>query len=156
MHVLANGHTLWRNCINLTGGMSKDAVSQSSFRFDVIRVWYALFKMTNGRMSVLHYPSLKPRSNKRKLEQTITSPRKGHHSVERITSEESTGSKRRLRCRICKKKTSYKCSKCSNPGDPLVLCSIETGRHCWNTYHLAREYDVASSQSQTGSQEIED
>ena len=46
--------------------------------------------------------------------------------------------------------------KFSNPGDPLVLCSIETGRHCWNTYHLAREYDVASSRSQAGSQEIED
>ena len=60
MYVLANGHTLWRNCMNLTGGISKDAVSQSSFRFKVIRFRYALFKMTNGRMSVLHYPSYKP------------------------------------------------------------------------------------------------
>eukprot|EP00795_Rhopilema_esculentum_P004046 gene4046-20219_t len=152
MYILANGHTIWRNSCNIAERMSKDAISQSSFRFEVIRDWYAVFKMTNGTMAVLHYPNYKPRSNKRKLAQTITSPRKGHHSIDRITPDESTGSKRRLRCRICKKKTSYKCAKCSSPGDPLALCCIDTGRDCWNTYHLAREYDIDSSQSQPTSQ----
>ncbi len=106
-------------------------------------------KRQNGCVAL---PEFATKSNKRKLTQTITSPRKGHHSVGRINSDESSSSKRRLRCRICKKKTSYKCARCS---DPLVLCSNETGRDCWNEYHQAREYDVASSQSQAESQEIE-
>ena len=54
MYVLVNGHTLWRNSANLVADMSKDTCSQSSFRFEIIRVWYAMYKKTNSRMDILH------------------------------------------------------------------------------------------------------
>ena len=42
MYVLVNGRTLWRNFPHLMEGLSKDAMSQSQFRFSIIRVWYAV------------------------------------------------------------------------------------------------------------------
>ena len=148
MYVLVNGHTIWRNSPNALQITSRDNLAQSEFRFSVIRVWYALYRKTNGRMDVLCYPLNRQTHHKRKLAMTVTSPRKGRHEVERITNAETSSQTQRLKCRICKRKTSYKCSKCSRPGDPLVLCSIQTGRQCWNEYHVAREYDIPSSQSQ--------
>eukprot|EP00794_Sanderia_malayensis_P004514 gene4514-biopygen3674 len=148
MYVLVNGHTLWRNSPYLLGGLSRDDKSQSSFRFSVIRVWYAKYRMTNGKHAVLHYPTGKLSTKKRSLEATITSPKKGRHDNKRITSSESSSKECRLKCRICHKKTSFMCGKCSSPGEPLPLCSTETGRYCWNEYHVAREFDVASNNSQ--------
>ncbi len=149
MYVLVNGHTLWRNNPNLTEGVSRDSQSQSEFRFAVIRVWYALFKKTNGRDEILHYPGNKQRNHRRMLSATLMSPRKGHHKLIRISADETSSKRCRLRCRMCNNKTSFKCDKCSSPGDPLVLCEPKaTGRQCWNEYHVRREYDLPSSQSQ--------
>ena len=148
MYVLVNGHTLWCNQQNLIAGKTNHTGSQSAFRFEVIRIWYALYRKTNGSADVLHYPKVRLRTNKRSLEMTLASPRKGRHEEERISASESTSRERRLKCRMCHKKTSFKCLKCSSPDDPLVLCSNKTGRNCWNEYHIAREYDLPSSQSQ--------
>eukprot|EP00794_Sanderia_malayensis_P001103 gene1103-biopygen337 len=154
MYVLGNGHTLWRNSTNLHEQLSKNALSQSSFRFEVIRIWYAKFKMYHGRMPVLHYPSDKPRGKKRSLESALASPRKGRHEEKRISAEESSSKEKRLKCRICHKKTSFCCKKCSGPGDPFALCSNTRGRDCWNKFHAAREFDLPSSQSQENEEEI--
>ena len=79
MYALINGHTLWCNSPKLTANLTRDAKSQSAFRFEVIRIWYAKFKMTNGRMGIIHYPTVKLRRKKRSLETTLLSPRKGHN-----------------------------------------------------------------------------
>ena len=79
MYVLVNGHTLWRNSQNLIAGKTRDACTQSSFRFEIIRAWYAMFKKSNGRMGILHYPSRKLSTHKRTVEMTLMSPNKGHH-----------------------------------------------------------------------------
>ncbi len=107
-----------------------------------------MYRKTNGNNEVLHYPKARMRTTKRPLEMTITSPRKGRHEEERISANECKSNERRLKCRICHKKTSFKCQKCSSQNDPLVLCSGKTGRNCWNKYHVAREFDIPSSQSQ--------
>ena len=56
MYVLVNGHTLWQNSPNLMCNVTRENMSQSEFRFAVIRIWYAMFRKTNGRIEVLHYP----------------------------------------------------------------------------------------------------
>ena len=148
MYALVKRHTLWRNSLNITANLTRDAKSQNAFRFEVIRIWYAKFKMTNGRVDVLHYPTIKLQTKKTPLETTLSSPRKGHHEVQRITAGETASKERRLKCRICHKKTSFKRQKCSSSGDTLALCSYQTGRDCWNKHQVAREFDVPSSQSQ--------
>ena len=129
MYVLVNGHTLWRNFPHLMEGLSKDAMSQSQFRFSIIRVWYAVCcfqddKWKNGSTSLSWVSAC---CKQRKLDQTLMSPRKDRHHVERIGSSDSSAKRCRLKCRVCKRKSSHKCGKCSNPGDPLVLCSYEIG-----------------------------
>ena len=99
---------MWSNSPNLTAILTRDAKSQSAFRFEVIRIWYAKFKMTNGRMDILHYPAVKFRTKKRSLETTLLSPRKGHHNVQRISADETASKERRLKC-ICHKNRSFKC-----------------------------------------------
>ena len=148
MYLLVNEHTMWRNCPNLVANLKRDAKMQCTFRFEIIRIWYARFRMTNGTAQILHYPTTKPRAKERSLEATLTSPRKGSHALKRISASESSSKEGRLKCRICHKKTSFMCSKCSSPGDPFALCSPETGKDCWNEFHIAREYDIPSSQSQ--------
>ena len=128
MYVLVNGHTLWRNSNHLAQGMSKDAISQSEFRFAVIRVWYAMYRKTNGRTEVLHYPANIQARHRRPLRSTLMSPRKGSHAAGKILQSETSSEDRRLRCRICKRKSSFKCTKCSSAGHPLVLCSPNTQR----------------------------
>ena len=76
MYALISGHTLWHNSPNLTANLTRDAKSQSAFRFEVIRIWYAKFEMTNGRMDILHYPTVKLRTKKRSLETTFCPPEK--------------------------------------------------------------------------------
>ena len=51
-------------------------MSQSEFRFAVIRSWYALFRKANGRMEVLHYPVNKQTRHRRSLAITATSPKR--------------------------------------------------------------------------------
>ena len=148
MYVLVNGHTLWRNSNHLTQGMSKDGISQSEFRFAVIRVWYAMFRKTNGRTEVLHYPANMQAKHRKRLASTLMSPRKGSHAAGKILRSETTSRDQRLRCRICKRKSSFKCMKCSSDGHPLVLCPANSQRQCWNDYHIQREFDLHSSQSQ--------
>ena len=55
--------------------------SLSALRFEVIRIWYAKFKMTDGKVDVRHYPTVRLRTKKRSLEATLSSPRKGHHEA---------------------------------------------------------------------------
>ena len=97
MYILVNGHTLWRNSPNLMCNVTRENMSQSEFRFAVIRIWYAMFRKTNGRIEVLHYPVNKHR---RSLAMTVTSPRKGTHNIQRISSEDSSSKDQRLKCRI--------------------------------------------------------
>ena len=110
--------------------VTRENMSQSEFRFAVICIWYAMFRKTNGRMEVFHYPVNKQTHHRRSLAMTVTSPRKGAHNIQRISSEDSSIKDQRLKCPICGKKTSFKCSKCSSPGDPLVICCPSTGRQC--------------------------
>ena len=56
IYFLINGYN-WRNSPNLISGKTRDECEQSSFRFGVIRVCYAIFETANSRMSILHYPS---------------------------------------------------------------------------------------------------
>ena len=144
MYALVNRHTFWRNSLNITANLTRDAKSQRAFCFEVIRIWYAKFKMTNGRVDVLHYPTVKLQTKKRPLETTLSSPRKGHHEVQRITAGKTTSKERRLKCRI----SSFKRQKCSSSGDTLALRSYQRGRDCWNKHQVPREFDVPSSQSQ--------
>ena len=88
MYVLVNRHTLWRNSPNLMCNVTRENISQSEFRFVVIRIWYAMFRRTNGRMEVLHYPVNKQTHHRRSLAMTVTSPRKGTHNIQRISSED--------------------------------------------------------------------
>ena len=44
-----------------------------------------------------------------------------HHSTPLVETDTKSKNKQR-RCKVCKKKTCYKCGKCSKPGQPLVLC----------------------------------
>ena len=129
MYALINGHIFWQNSPDLTGNLTRDSKSQSALRFVVIRIWHVKFKMTNGRMDVLHYP-VKLRTKKRSLETTLLSPRIGHHEVQRISAGETASKEQRFKCRICHKKTSFKWQKCSSPGNSLALCSYQTGRDC--------------------------
>ncbi len=104
--------------------------------------------MRNGSAQVLHYPTMKPCAKKRSMQSTIASPRKGSHQAKRISAAESSSRGCCLKCRICHKKTSSMCSKCSGPGEQLELCLPAMGRDCWNDHHAARKYDIPSSQSQ--------
>ena len=74
MYVYVNGHTLWRN---MEGNAS---LSQSEFRFSIIRHWYAMYRKTNGSKESLHYPSYKPSTHRRKLSATLMSPRQDRHA----------------------------------------------------------------------------
>ena len=69
----------------------------------------------------------------------------------RLEASDTHSKDRRLKCRICSKKTSYKCDKCSGTGDPFAICKPAIS-DCWNDYHLKHEYDVSSSQSAVQSQ----
>ena len=73
MYVLVNGHTLWRNSPNLICNVTRENMSQSEFRFAVTCIWYAMFRKTNGRMEVLHYPVNKQTHHRRSLAMTVTS-----------------------------------------------------------------------------------
>ena len=111
IYVLVNGYNLWRNSPNLIAGKTGDECAQSSFRFAVMRVLYAIFKRTNGKMSILQYPSRKLSTHKRTIEMTLMSPRKGHHDQQRISANDTSSKRRRLKCCICHMKTSFQLGK---------------------------------------------
>ena len=71
MYVLVNGHTVWAN-----SNLRSKKYESSDFRFEIIRIWYAKFKVFNARQEVLHYPLRQPRT-RRKVTTVILSPRKG-------------------------------------------------------------------------------
>ena len=85
--------------------VTRENMSQSEFRFAVIHIWYSFFRKTNERMEVLHYPVNKQTHHRRSLAMTVTSPRKGTHNIQRISSKDSSSKDQRLKCRICGKKT---------------------------------------------------
>ena len=60
----------------------------------------------------------------------------------------------RQKCRVCERKTSFKCKNCSSVDEPIPLCSraMKDGV-CWEKFHAHRTFDVQSSQSQNASQE---
>ena len=109
MYALLNGKTLWCNVLHLLAGLSRDEKSLSSFRFAVIRVWYAKLSSTNGRPAILHYSAVKSSPKKRSLKVSFALPRRGHHESKRITSSESNSKECRLKCCICHRKTSFLC-----------------------------------------------
>ena len=147
MCVLVNGHTLWKNNPHLLEGLSKDSTSQSEFRLAIIRIWYVMYKKTNCRNEILHYPFNKQSHHRRKLVTTLASPRKGHHDSARITSDETSINRCWLKCRMCSKKTSFKCAKCSNPCLWLFVNRRMDGSARMNI-HVRREFDIPRSQSQ--------
>ena len=55
--------------------------------------------------------------------------------------------KKQRRCKVCSTKTCFKCGKCSNRGEPLVLCHKDL-RDCFARFHNEREYDLPSSATQ--------
>ena len=78
--------------------VTRENMSESEFRFAVIPIWYAMFRKTNGRMKVLHYPVNKQTHHRRSLAVTTTSPRKGTHNIQRISSEDTSSKDQRLKC----------------------------------------------------------
>ena len=75
MYALTNGHTIFRN-----SNLRVDMISSAEFRFEVIRVWYALFKKYNAKQEILHYPSRQPRT-RQNVKSVTLSPRKGRNFV---------------------------------------------------------------------------
>ena len=114
----------------------------------MIRAWYAMYRKTNGRTEVLHYPMNVQKKHRKPLASTMMSPRKGSHAAGKSSLSETSSRDQRLRCRICKRNSSFKCIKCSTVGHTLVLCSPNNRRQCWNNYHVSRGFDLHSSQSQ--------
>ena len=58
-YALTDGHTIFRN-----SNLREDINSSTEFRFEVIRVWFALFKMYNAKQEISHYPSRQPRTRR--------------------------------------------------------------------------------------------
>ena len=53
-----------------------------------------------------------------------------------------------LKCRVCGRKTLFKCNKCLLAVEPILLCSRAIkDRVCWENFHAHRTYDVQSNQS---------
>ena len=71
MYAVINGHTIWEN-----SNLRVKKFTSASFRFEVIRIWYAIFKLHNGRHEILHYPERQPRT-RRSVDKVVLSPRKG-------------------------------------------------------------------------------
>ena len=131
-YALCNTFTIWKNLNNITE--KQRLYSSSEFRFAVIRNWYAKCRMHNNKDKLLRNPSSNVSIQ-------------GQHSEAKLTKDDAPNKEQRLRCRICGAKTRTKCDKCSQPNEPLALCSFNQ-RNCWNEYYKQREFDVASSQSQ--------
>ena len=85
MHALNNTHAVWINSPNLSGGDNHQALSIAEYSFDVIRVWYAIFRRMDGKPSVLHY-SLQCPKKRRQLENVLASPRKSSHIQIKLTN----------------------------------------------------------------------
>ena len=74
MYALNNMHTLWINSPELE---NYDKIRcLADFRFQCIKVWYAISKKFTRRPAVLHYP-VKASCRKRQLQDALMSPRKG-------------------------------------------------------------------------------
>ena len=69
-----------------------------------------------------------------------------HHSTQLVETDTKSKNKQR-RCKVCTKKTCYKCGKCSKPGQPLALCK-EGLTDCFARFHSEHLYDLPSSISQ--------
>ncbi len=50
MDALVNAHALWNN-----SNLRVNPVESADFRFEFIRIWYAVFKHHNARSEILHY-----------------------------------------------------------------------------------------------------
>ena len=87
MYAPTNGHTIFRN-----SNLREDMISSAEFRFEVIRVWYALFKMYNAKQEIMHYPSRQPRT-RRNVKSVTLSPRKGKNFVQTYYADFLNGDK---------------------------------------------------------------
>ena len=120
-------------------------MSQSEFRFALIHIWYAMFRKTNGRLEVLHCHVNKRTHHRRSLAMTVTSPRKGGPTTYKefpwkILQEKINA----LNAAYVARK--HHSNAASEP------CCPDTGRQCWNQYHITREDYLPSSQSQEEAQ----
>ena len=69
-------YAVWQNSPHLAEFESVSCTAD--FRFSVVKVWYAISKKLGGRPHVLNYPrALRKSGCKRRLEDTVLSPRKG-------------------------------------------------------------------------------
>ena len=122
--------------------MGRDEIVNDQFRFKIARVWFAKYRALNGRSSV-HYPLCRIIRN-RSIYSLIHSPRKGTHTQSKI---DSSNSKKQLRCRECRNRTTFKCEKCSSFGVVVTQCGRERNdKDCWRQYHNKRAFDLPSSQ----------
>ena len=71
MYALVNGHAIRHN-----SNLRENTIDSSEFRFEIIRTWYAKFKLHNAKAEVLHYPLRQPWT-RRDLSTVLLSPRKG-------------------------------------------------------------------------------
>ena len=153
MYALNNIHAIWINSPYLSGGSNHRALSITEYRFEVVRAWYAIFRQLNGKSSVLHY-NMQSLKKRRKLENVLSSPRKGSHLQVKLTDVDTPSKDGRLKCCVCGRKTSFKRKKCSSVDEPISLCSRAIkDRVCRENFHAHRTFDVQSSQSQNASQE---
>ena len=147
MYALNNTRAIWINSPNLSEGSNHRALSIAEYRFEVIKAWYAIFRQLNGKSSVLLYNMQLPKKLRR-LENVLSSPRKGSHSLVKLTDVDTPSKDGRLKCRVCGRKTSLKCNKCSSVVEPISLCCRAIkDRVCWENLHAHRTYDIQSSQS---------
>ena len=113
----------------------------TDFRFAVIRHYYANFRM--------HITSVPALTERRTTQDVLMSPRRGQHDQERMSAVDAPNGDKRLRCRQCRAKTGYKCTKCSTSTSAVALFQFKQNseRQCWNEWHSQREYDLRNSQS---------
>ena len=142
MYASNNIHASWINSPNLSGGSNPRALSIAEYRFEVIRAWYAIFRQLNGKPSVLHYNMQLPKK-RRRLENVLSSPRKGSNSQVKLTDVDTQTKDGRLTCRVCGRKTSFKCNKCSSVVEPISWCSKAINDRVFGeNFHAHRTYDV--------------
>ena len=140
-YAVTNQHTIYLNSENLVQDLPPKRKRGREFRFDVVRVWFAVCRMAIGQQSI-HYPMQASR-HPPGVKAVIHSPRKGTH---RPTKIDARNAKKQLRCRKCSKLTTFKCNKCGSLKHPVPLYGEKTGRNCWEDFHDSRIYHQESSQ----------
>lgn len=79
-YAIMNPYVVWKNSLNLTANVSTRNLSISEFRFNLVRIWFAVCRQMNGSDNSLHYRISCPKQRK-PLASTLLSPRKGNFIV---------------------------------------------------------------------------